>query len=53
VMPEGFSFPSSTTQVWLPLRLDPTASDASERRGGNSSKPPEPLLRHEVEHASR
>jgi putative ABC transport system permease protein len=28
VMPEGFAFPSSTTQLWLPLRLDPTASDA-------------------------
>jgi predicted permease len=27
-MPEGFAFPSSATQVWLPLRLDPTASDA-------------------------
>ena len=28
VMPEGFAFPSSATQAWLPLRLDPTASDA-------------------------
>jgi putative ABC transport system permease protein len=28
VMPEGFAFPSSATQLWLPLRLDPTAPDA-------------------------
>ncbi|MET0552498.1 MAG: ADOP family duplicated permease [Vicinamibacteria bacterium] len=27
VMPEAFAFPSGATQIWLPLRLDPTDPD--------------------------